>query len=261
MEWNKEAIHLEQISYCPGDFTILENLSLNFKAASVTVLLGGSGSGKSSVLKAAAGLLSLNSGEVLYGGNSIYSMRQKEFTQMQRNTGFMFQDGALWANKDIEENLTLPQIVADFGIDRKVVKKKVLQALDSFGMRRVLSYRPAALSAGERKIISFLRAVITEPDILFLDEPSADVDRKNALVLIQKLHEYKIQEKTILIVTHDMNLARYLGDYFVFFHEGKVVLHDRVEACMESGHPLWRNFLVDQTGNDTAEFLSREETS
>ncbi len=253
MGWNKEEIYLDNISYCPGGSPVLENLDLSFKPACVTVILGSSGSGKSSALKAAAGLLPLDKGEVKYGNQSIHKMNHKDFVLMQRHTGFMFQDGALWANKSIEENLTLPLVVADFNINRTLVKEKVLQALDIFSMKKVLQYRPAALSAGERKIISFLRAVITEPDILFLDEPSADVDRKNARILIKKLHEYKTMGKTILLVSHDINLARSLGDYIVFFHEGRNVLHDKVDACMKSNNIPWRNFLADQNSDELTE--------
>ena len=135
--------------------------------SSVTILLGGSGCGKSSVLKAAAGLIPITGGTVKYGENSIYGLNQKEYARMQQHTGFMFQDGALWANKSIQDNLSLPLEIADPKAKPEAVQRKIEEALDIFSMCGSLNSRPSGLSSGERKIVSFLRAIITEPDILF----------------------------------------------------------------------------------------------
>jgi len=208
--------------------------------------MGESGCGKSTVLKAAAGLIPISRGKVLYGEKQIFKITQKEFNILQLKTGFMFQDGALWANKNLQENLSLPLVIADPSSSKQQVDEKVRRALRRFGMEEYLMSRPAALSAGERKIVSFLRAVISEPEILFLDEPTTFIDRKSSLLLIKQLFRYKRAGKTIIMVTHDLSLARSIADYFVFLHNGKVELHDTVENCMQSENELWMSFKEEQ---------------
>ena len=259
MRWNQVPIFMNQVSFTDQNISIFEDLTLEFNPASVTVLLGGSGCGKSTVLKAAAGLIPITSGSVKYGENSIYGLNQKEYARMQQHTGFMFQDSALWANKNIQENLSLPLQIADPKADADDVEARVVEVLEQFSMVSYMNSRPSGLSAGERKIVSFLRAVITEPDILFLDEPTTFIDRESVLKLIKSLFRFKEEGKTILMVTHDMNLAKSLGDYLVFLHEGKPVLYDTVENCMTSDNLLWRNFLADRITHISKELDTPEE--
>lgn len=253
MNWNTVPIVLDDISLIVDSEYILDSLSIDFVPSRVTVLMGGSGCGKSTVLKAAAGLTPLSSGKVLYGDKSIYSLNQKEYAKMQQNTGFMFQDGALWANKNIMDNLSLPIIISDNDIKPDLVDSMVMNSLRSFNMEFSTLMRPSALSAGEKKIISFLRAIITEPDILFLDEPTSFIDRSSSLKLIKNLFHFKKEGRTIIMVTHDFKLARTLGDYIVFMNDRKIELYDTVEACLESDNKLWRNFIEDRSSDSMDE--------
>ncbi|RDG30267.1 ATP-binding cassette domain-containing protein [Oceanispirochaeta sp. M1] len=253
LNWNEVPVILKDISLIVGSEYILDSLSIDFIPSRVTVLMGGSGCGKSTVLKAAAGLTPLSAGKVLYGDQSIYSLNQKEYAKMQQNTGFMFQDGALWANKNIIENLSLPIIISDNSVKSESVEKMVMDGLKAFNMEFAKMIRPAALSAGEKKIISFLRAVITDPDILFLDEPTSFIDNRSSLKLIKNLFRFKKEGKTIIMVTHDLKLAKTLGDYIVFMNDRKIELYDTVEACLESDNELWRNFIEDRSSDSMDE--------
>ncbi|MDC7234749.1 MAG: ATP-binding cassette domain-containing protein [Spirochaetales bacterium] len=252
MKWNEVPVTLKEISLVVGSEYILDNLSLDFNPSSVTVLMGGSGCGKSTVLKAAAGLTPLSSGNVFYGDQSVYGLNQKDYARMQQNTGFMFQDGALWANKSIYDNLSLPIIISDNSVKPEQVEKQVMEALSTFNMEFAANLRPAALSAGEKKIISFLRAIITDPDILFLDEPTSFIDRRSSLTLMKNLFRFKDEGRTVIMVTHDLKLARTLGDYVVFMHDRKVELKGTVEDCSRSENTLWRTFIEDSQ-SDAAE--------
>jgi len=246
LSWYEEPLVLKNISVIDEREVIVDSVSLELQPGKVTVLMGESGCGKSTVLKAAAGLIPISRGKVLYGEKQIFKITQKEFNILQLKTGFMFQDGALWANKNLQENLSLPLVIADPSSSKQQVDEKVRRALRRFGMEEYLMSRPAALSAGERKIVSFLRAVISEPEILFLDEPTTFIDRKSSLLLIKQLFRYKRAGKTIIMVTHDLSLARSIADYFVFLHNGKVELHDTVENCMQSENELWMSFKEEQ---------------
>lgn len=245
MNWSERPVTLQNVIVREEDETILDGIDLILNPGKVTALVGSSGCGKSTLLKVAAGLIPIAKGTVLYGESKIYKLSQKEFARVQTHTGFMFQDGALWANKNIFDNLSLPLAVGGASLEKGELEQRVFRALDSFGMRERAAHRPAALSAGERKIVSFLRAVIGDPQILFLDEPATYVDRRSARLLINRLFQFKKEGKTLLIVTHDMNLVRRLADYLVFMHQGRVVLNDSVERALESPDPLFRSFRED----------------
>jgi phospholipid/cholesterol/gamma-HCH transport system ATP-binding protein len=247
LNWNEVPIILDDVSLHDGLDPIVESISLEFKPSAVTVLMGGSGSGKSTLLKIAAGLTPISSGQVLYGEKSLYKLNQKEYARMQQHTGFMFQDGALWANMNIQQNLTLPLVISDPSSAALDVERKVRDSLIEFNMISEMNSRPATLSAGERKIISYLRAVISNPDILFFDEPTSFIDRKGALQLIKALFKFKKEGKTILVVTHDLTLAKSLGDYIVFMNDRKVELYDSIDACMKSENVNWLNFIEDRS--------------
>lgn len=247
MNWNEVPVKLENITIKDNRNLIVDSVNLEIRPGKVTVMMGTSGCGKSTVLKTAAGLIPISKGSVKYGDIKLYKINQKEFVQVQKHTGFMFQDGALWANKNIYDNLSLPLIIADPTLKKEWVHEQVKKSLESFGMEKEMMNRPASLSAGERKMISFLRAIISDPQILFMDEPTTYIDRKSSLLLIKKIFQFKKEGKTILLVTHDLTLAKSLADYFVFMHKGKVVLNDSIENAMSSENPLLHAFMEDQT--------------
>ena len=246
MNWNEVPVILNKISVIDNRNVVIDEVELNIHPGKVTVLMGPSGCGKSTVLKAAAGLIPITRGSVSYGDIKLYKLNQKDFARVQKHTGFMFQDGALWQNKSIYENLSLPLVIADPEMKKDLVEECVMNSLKSFRMEGERMSRPAALSAGERKIISFLRAIISDPQIIFMDEPTTYIDRKSSLLLIKEMFRFKQEGKTIVMVTHDLTLARSIADYFVFFHEGKIIVNDTVKAAMNTDNELLKAFIEDQ---------------
>jgi phospholipid/cholesterol/gamma-HCH transport system ATP-binding protein len=241
-----KLIELDQISYIvPGYPPIIDNISLSFPQGSTTIILGPSGCGKSSLLKIAAGLYPNISGRVLFKNQDIAHMNEKEYQFMQRQTGFLFQDGALWANMSLYDNLTLPLLVTDPGISRQELDRIVAKTTAIMNFNEPLDQRPAALSAGEGKILSFLRAVVTDPDIFFMDEPTTFIDRNKVGLLKEKIMALKKEGKTLIGVTHDPDFARELADYYVLMDRGKMVSNGSVEYIMNSRDPVVRVFIHD----------------
>lgn len=214
--------------------TVLDRISLKITPGAVTVISGRSGSGKTALLKSLAGLIRINDGEVLYNGSNISRMDEKDFFQMQSQSGFVFQDAALWANRSLYENLAVPLRILKPHLDSSEIDMRIKTAVGMLGYSGDLSVRPAAISAGEKEIFSFLRALMTDPEILFLDEPTAALDKKNISRVNTLIGELKKQNKTIIIVTHDFFLAESIADDIILIKEGKIAANGRFHMIVQS---------------------------
>ncbi len=223
MQQPKSVISLDQVTVSLGDSVALGDVSLEFPASTSTVVMGPSGCGKSTLLKVAAGLIPPDRGRVFYRGADLLALSGRAEREFRRANGFVFQDGALWENKTVAENLALPLQVHFGTMHPAEVERKVLRALERVGLSGCAAERPAALSSGERKIASFLRALIADPTIVFLDEPTLSIDHAMSERIRQMIHELKARGCTILAVTQDTRLATTLADRLVVL-DGGVVL-------------------------------------
>ena len=215
----------------------LDGLSLEFQRGKSTAVIGSSGSGKSLVLKCAAGLIFPEEGNVLFEGRSIASMGEREYQQMQAQTGFHFQDAALWANKSLGENLSLPLLAADPDLSDYVLRVKVAESFSSVKLDLDPSLRPAAISMGQQKMVSFLRATITRPEILFLDDSLSFMDHAGSRQLMARIEEFKDAGGTIIIATHDREFSGRLADRVVVLSDGRMVATGPYQEVMSSQDP------------------------
>lgn len=202
---------------------VLNKVNLEIKPESSTVIFGRSGSGKTTLLKSMAGLIEIKEGEVLFYGSNISKMGEKETQEMQAQTGFVFQDAALWANQTIYGNLSIPLRILNPHMKKIDIDARIDSAVDMFKFKDNLMVRPSTISAGEKKIISFLRALMTDPDILFLDEPSTSIDKKNVSRMNSIIKELKKKKKTIITVTHDFRLAKSVADNIIIIDNGRII--------------------------------------
>ena len=224
---------------------ILQDINLSFYDGSTTIIIGPSGCGKSSLLKVAAGLYPNIFGKVFFKGEDVSRMNEKDYQHMQRQTGFLFQDGALWANMSLYDNLTLPVLVTDPHISREDLDRIVSKTIGIMNFTESLDQRPAALSAGERKIFSFLRSIVTDPQIFFMDEPTTFIDRNKVGLLKDKIRLLKDEGKTIVGITHDTDFAIELADYFILMNGGRIVSAGKVDYILNSRDPVVRVFIED----------------
>ncbi|MDC7219584.1 MAG: ATP-binding cassette domain-containing protein [Spirochaetales bacterium] len=238
-------IKLDNVSYLVAGEPIIADINLSFPEGSTTIIIGPSGCGKSTMLKIAAGLYPNIEGKVLFKGQDVSRMNEKEYQFMQRQTGFLFQDGALWANMSLRDNLTLPVLVTDPKISRDKLEEIVKSTTAIMNFIEPLDQRPAALSAGERKIFSFLRSIVTDPDIFFMDEPTTFIDRNKVGLLKEKILALKEEGKTIIGITHDTDFAMELADYFVLLSGGRVLSYGPVDEVLASRDPVVQVFIND----------------
>ncbi len=215
-------LKMKNVSYEDNNLKIIDDVSHYIEPGTVTAFLGKPGSGKSTALKLLAGLFPPTSGSVSFEDIDIHSMNQKQILSFRKRASFMFQDSALWANQDIYHNLELPLQLHFPKLGVKERKERIKKITELVDYNKPLIIRPAALSIGEQKKISFARALICEPDILFLDEPSESIDDKTEDLFISILKNLIAENKTIIYVSHDNYFINSFLCDKIYFEDGKI---------------------------------------
>ena len=201
---------------------IINNISHYIEPNSVTAFLGKPGSGKSTALKLLAGLITPTSGSITFEDKEIHNMNHKQNEAFRKRASFMFQDSALWANQDIYHNLELPLLLHFPDMSAAERKERIKKMTERVEFHKPLIIRPAALSIGEQKKISFARALICEPEILFLDEPTESIDEKTEELFISILKDFIEQNKTVIYVSHDNYLINSFLCDKIYFEDGEI---------------------------------------
>ena len=239
------ACRLVDLSVSYDQSNILDHVSVAFPATACTVIMGPSGSGKSTLLKAAAGLIVPSDGHVEILGIDPQRCSARELEAVRARNGFVFQDGALWQNMTLFQNLALPLQYHNPQMSRKEVAERINRLAREVGAADRLDLRPAQVSAGERKLISFIRGVVDSPDIVFLDEPTTSVDSERVDLLIRKMKELRDGPPTIITVTHDPRIASQIADYLLVIKQGRVLRFGTLREVSRSRDPQVERILTD----------------
>ncbi len=227
------------------DSKILEEMSVSFPAKQCTVIMGATGSGKSTLLKLAAGLLIPDSGTTELIGVDPARASDREMEELRSKNGFVFQDAALWQNLTLRQNLELPIRFHHPQMSQEDVDQRLRRLTSEVQATRRLDLRPAQVSVGEQKIISFLRAIVNGPDVLFLDEPTSSIDNERVELMLRVLRRLKEQGTTFIAVTHDAHLVSQIADRIVILEEGGVLAAGTLGEVARSGDPRIERVLTD----------------
>ncbi|MFK0198149.1 ABC transporter ATP-binding protein [Streptomyces lavendulae] len=214
------AVSLDQVSKSYGEVTALEQVSWGFRTGSFTAIMGPSGSGKSTFLHCASGLDRPTNGSVRLGGVDMGGLREAELTRLRRERiGFVFQGYNLMPSMDVERNITLPLSLGG----RKADRQWLTEIVHRVGMAGRLGHLPARLSGGQQQRVAVARALVTRPEIVFADEPTAALDPRSAGHVLKLLRE-AVDEmgRTVVLVTHDPVAAAW-ADSVVFLGGGRIV--------------------------------------
>ena len=197
-------------SYTEGSnqTSILSNLRLDVKSGESIAILGPSGCGKSTLLNLIAGLDTPSSGDVLINNSNITKLNEQDRTELRANTfGFVYQFHHLLNDFSSVYNVAMPLLIK--GVDKESAVAQSEKLLTRVGLENRLNHKPSELSGGERQRVAIARALVVEPDCLLADEPTGNLDAKNAkdvLELILELNENNTS--SLVIVTHDQNIAK-----------------------------------------------------
>ncbi len=200
---------------------ILNHVSFDLYQGDFTVIMGASGSGKSTLLYSISGMDSITAGEVFYKGKKISGCREKEMARLRAEEfGFVFQQIHLVSNLTLLENITVPGFM-DKKKGAKAVKERALQLLEKVNVLHAKDRLPAQVSGGEAQRAAVARAVIAEPGLLFADEPTGALNRKNTEDVLDLMTEMNRVGQSILMVTHDVRAAL-RADRLLYLEDGKI---------------------------------------
>ena len=225
-------IELNNVGFSALEGRIVNGVCIKFNAAKITAIVGPSGSGKSTVLKLSAGLLVPDQGEVYYNGKNVAYMNRSENLEYRRESAFVFQDSALWANQNLNQILELPLRIHYPDMNKNERADRIREVTAKVGYRKNLEIRPSRLSMGEQKLIAFARALLCSPKLLYLDEWVESLDETAGDRLINIVKAMYKEGTSVLFVCHDMRIIRDLADYVVVIADGKVVLHETKETVI-----------------------------
>ena len=227
-----------------GDNHVLRGLDLEVAKGESLVILGGSGSGKSVLLRHLVGLMVPDQGSIVVDSQDIHGLSRKELFRFRRRFGMSFQDGALFDSLSAFENVAFPIRRWERGIKEKALKERVRECLAMVGMPSVGDLMPSEMSGGMKRRIGFARAIALRPKILLFDEPTTGLDPIMTSVLnnvIKSLNEQL--HTTTITITHDLSSARTIADRVAMLFQGKVILDAESGAFFQSENELVRQFV------------------
>ena len=240
---NQSALQIKSLRKAFGDQVVLSGIDLNIAKGEIVTVLGRSGTGKSVLLKLIIGLQKPDEGTIELFGTEVTKLPLNELNQVRQKLGFLFQQAALYDSLSVEENVAFP-LRRHTDLNDAEISERVRQMLARVDMENDLKKMPSEVSGGMKKRVGLARALILDPEIILLDEPTAGLDpittkEIDELILsLQKEHEI-----TSIIVTHDLSSVARLADRIVLLKDGNVIVEGKPDEVKQSKDPFVIEFL------------------
>jgi phospholipid/cholesterol/gamma-HCH transport system ATP-binding protein len=244
---NSHMVELRDVVMEFEDKKVLDDLSLTVESQERLVVMGQSGSGKSTILRLILGILQPNAGEVFFKQFEITRLKRRKLQQVRRDIGMVYQYSALLSSRTVRDNVALPlEELTDKS--REEIDKIVDQKLELVGMKDARDQLPSELSGGMRKRVSLARALVLEPELILFDEPTAGLDPVIASVIDELIISLSEHAKvTSIIVTHEMASAFRIGTRMAMLYQGKIIEDADPETFKQSQNPVVAQFLSGST--------------
>lgn len=242
-------IRFENLTLGYNDRTVLTDINATLPAGKISVILGGSGGGKSTILRHIAGLGRPMAGRIIINGKDIGLLPAQDFRRLRRRMGMLFQDGALLGALTLEENVALP-LSQHLHLPPRLYSAAASRVLAMVGLKKYGSYYPNELSGGMRKRAGLARAIIAEPLILLCDEPTSGLDPITASrmdELLLALHK-QYPAMTTVVVSHDLASVTRIAAYVLVLKDGKAIFTGTPQELEASDIPYLRQFLARDPG-------------
>lgn len=228
-------IAVENISKSFADKSVLSNVSGVFEKGKPNLLIGASGTGKSVLLKCIVGLIHPDSGSVSYDGRDFYNSDRDAIIEIRREIGMLFQGGALFDSKNVEQNVMFPlSVLTTMSYPEKI--ERVNFCLKRVGLENVNKKMPSEISGGMKKRVGIARAIVNTPNYLFCDEPNSGLDPQTSILIDELILDLTEDlDITTIVVTHDMNSVMGIGEKIMFLYKGQKLWEGNKNDIMHSG--------------------------
>ncbi len=259
-------IEFRNVTKSFNDEMVLRDITFSVSKGESTIILGASGSGKSTILKLILGLIKPDSGEILFEDHDIADMEERDLVQARREIGMVFQEGALFDSLSVRENVGY-RLYEEGSMSEEEIEVEVLRHLGFVGLADAIDKMPAELSGGMKRRVGIARALVGSPKVVLYDEPTAGLDpitKRTIVELMIKLRD--LEGVTTIFVTHDLPAAETiatehaatgepgeirfnrsgdsfsLASHFIMLHEGAICFQGRFDELKRSTHPYVKQF-------------------
>lgn len=213
-------IEVKNLTKAFEDKTVLHGIDVTFYTGKTNLIIGQSGSGKTVLMKSLVGLLTPDSGEILFDGRNLLTMSGREVKDLRKEIGMLFQGSALFDSETVLGNVMFPLMMFT-DMSRSEQRDRAMFCLERVGLKGAENKFPSEISGGMQKRVAIARAISLNPKYLFCDEPNSGLDPKTSILIDELLrditHEYNI---TTVINTHDMNSVLGIGENIIFIRKG-----------------------------------------
>jgi phospholipid/cholesterol/gamma-HCH transport system ATP-binding protein len=236
-------VEIRDLQFSYGDRPILSNLSMDFPRGKLIAVMGGSGSGKTTVLRLIGGQIRPQRGTVSVNGEVVHQLDTENLYRLRRKMGMLFQFGALFTDLSVFENVAFP-LREHTDLPEEVLRDLVLMRLNAVGLRNAAQLKPNEISGGMARRVALARAIALDPELIMYDEPFAGLDPISMGVtanLIRNLND--TLGSTSILVSHDVNETFSIADYVYFLSGGKIVAQGTPEEMRASNDPYVKQFV------------------
>jgi phospholipid/cholesterol/gamma-HCH transport system ATP-binding protein len=245
MEPVREDIHMHLIDVHKsfGDVAVLRGINLTIQRAKINIIIGGSGVGKSVLLRHMIGLLKPDRGKILLDGEDIVSMSEFKLNKIRRKFGMLFQYSALFDSMNVYENVAFP-LREHTSLKEREIQERVFEKLSLLKIADAAWKMPAEISGGMKKRVGLARAIILNPEIIMYDEPTTGLDPIATRQVDDMIKE--MAEKlgvTSVVISHDIASAFRIGDKIAMLHEGKIIFQGDANNILSSSEPVINEFI------------------
>ncbi|MGH7164942.1 MAG: ABC transporter ATP-binding protein [Nitrospiraceae bacterium] len=241
-----------------GERQVLKEISLNVPAGETKVILGGSGSGKTTILRVILGLYRPDRGSLLVDGQDITAMRERDLPEIRQRMAMVFQGAALFDSLTVRENVGY-RLWEQGRLSDAMIEKSVRESLQFVGLEHAIDKMPAELSGGMKKRVGIARALASGARVILYDEPTAGLDPINTCTISRLIQLLKSKGVTQVVVTHDLATAYRVADRIVMIHKGRMIFEGNPKELQRSADPDIRAFLDPGSQSFDAEAFAASE--
>jgi phospholipid/cholesterol/gamma-HCH transport system ATP-binding protein len=238
----RPVIEIRDLRKSFGKNAVLKGIDLTVQEGSTTVILGGSGSGKSVLMKHIIGLLRPDSGQVIIEGERFDDLPERDRQRVRTKFGMVFQNAALFDSLSCGENVAFP-LRQRTKLKERAIQEVVRKKLDAVGLSQIADRLPSEISGGMRKRVGLARALALDPKIVLYDEPTTGLDPITTgnvdEMVVSAAHQFKV---TSVVISHDVGSAFRIADHMAVLYQGRLVADGKPEDVRRSDHPFVREF-------------------